>query len=102
MELTLAERETHFNIAADDRGTIHVFSDDPVWMRKLDKCPGVTLKRETGTGKEYALPANWLRLQKPRTGRPLTPEHLKRMADAKSALMDVPKQAKEASQGESQ
>lgn len=31
------ERETHFNISAADRATCEVFTDDPVWFRRLSK-----------------------------------------------------------------
>ena len=37
MKLATEEMETDFNIMADDRNTLYVCSDDPVWMRKLDK-----------------------------------------------------------------
>ena len=37
VQLTNAERETHFNIAADDRHMCEIFTDDPVWCRKLLK-----------------------------------------------------------------
>ena len=82
MTLTNAERETHFNMVAEDRTTWYVFTDDPVWIRKMDKCPGATLIRETGEGKEYTLPANWLGVRPPRKGRPLNPEHLKKLQAA--------------------
>jgi len=37
MKKTNAERETVFNIAGDDHKTLHVASDDPMWIRRLDK-----------------------------------------------------------------
>lgn len=50
---TADEMETMFNIVASDRNTVLVFSDDPVWMRRLDKLG--TFVRNTGEGKEYTL-----------------------------------------------
>ena len=37
MDKALAERETVFNIAGDDHKTLLVTSDDPFWLRRLDK-----------------------------------------------------------------
>lgn len=36
-ELTNSERETHFNIAADNRGECEIFTDDAVWRARLEK-----------------------------------------------------------------
>lgn len=55
---TTDEQETMFNVVASDRNTIHVFSDDPFWMRRLDKFG--TFVRNTGEGKEYTLRADQL------------------------------------------
>lgn len=35
--MTSFERETHFNITADNRAVCEVFTDDPVWFRRLAK-----------------------------------------------------------------
>lgn len=52
-ELSNAERETHLNMAADDRSAWIVFTDDPVMMRKFD---GIAEFIKTiGGGKEYRL-----------------------------------------------
>lgn len=49
-------RETHFNQSASDHGTWYVFTDDPFWIRRLDRIG--ELVRETGQGREYKLRAN--------------------------------------------
>lgn len=35
--LTSFERETHFNINADNRAECEIYTDDPVWFRRLAK-----------------------------------------------------------------
>lgn len=49
-------RETHLNMIGVDHGTWYVFTDDPYWIRRLDKIG--ELVRETGQGREYKLQAN--------------------------------------------
>lgn len=65
-KLSLEEMETHFNIVAADRGTVHIYSDDPVLQRRIEAV-GATLVREEPDrcGKHYTLPANQLTLRKP-------------------------------------
>ena len=63
-DLSNAERETHMNLTADDRGTWEVFSDDPVMINRLDKiCEAY---RVTSTGKHYRLPDKQVTLRKPK------------------------------------
>lgn len=88
MTLTNEERETHFNMTGDDHGRWHIFTDDPFWLRRLDKCKGAECIRAVGEGKEYTLPANWLRIQKPPKGRKIDPNHLKKMIAARSTSHD--------------
>jgi hypothetical protein len=49
-------RETHLNQSASDHNTWHIFTDDPYWIRRLDKVG--ELVRETGQGREYKLQGN--------------------------------------------
>ena len=35
--LTGVERETHFNVSADNRHEVTIFTDDPVWYDRLAK-----------------------------------------------------------------
>lgn len=75
-ELTNAERETCFNVVADDRNTVHVFSDDPVMQRRIERVGG-ELVREEGPSKWYTLRADQLLLRKgKRKTAPLTMEQL--------------------------
>lgn len=73
--LTNEERETVFSMTADDHGTFTVFSDDPYWMRRLDKL--AEFVRVVGEGKEYRLKAEQIRL---RTGK-------RRMSEAQRAQL---------------
>lgn len=73
--LTQDEQETCFSIVASDRKLIHVFSDDPVWMARLDKI--ATFVRVTGEGKEYTLRDDQLVVRKGK----------KQMSEAQKAQM---------------
>ena len=64
MNLTLAEQETHLNMVADDRSVWHVYSEDPVMIKRLDKIAIAT--RETATGKHYELDKTQVQLRKKR------------------------------------
>ena len=70
------ERETHFNIMADDRSKVHVFSDDPVWIARLDKIATGVL---SGTGKKYELRIDQLHVRKGK----------KTMSDAQKAQLST-------------
>lgn len=69
--LSNEERETHLNMTGDDHSMWHVFTDDPYWVRRLERV-GATLVRETATGREYRLPANQLSIRKPSTRREMS------------------------------
>jgi hypothetical protein len=66
VKLTLAEKETHFNMTADDRSIYHIYSDDEVMMRKLESIGAKLVKTEAHGGKHYTLPASQISLRKPR------------------------------------
>lgn len=73
---TNAERETCFNMVAEDRNVIHAFSDDPVMQRRIERVGG-ELVREEGPSKWYTLRADQLLLRKgKRKSAPMTPERL--------------------------
>jgi len=50
--LSNEERETHLNMTGDNHKEWAVFTDDPFWIRRLDKIATGTL---VGKGKEYRL-----------------------------------------------
>jgi hypothetical protein len=60
-ELLPEERETHLNMTGDNHNEWIVFTDDPYWIRRLDKV--ATATRIVGGGKEYRLPARQLTLR---------------------------------------
>jgi len=76
MNLTQQEQETNLSMSADDRGTWHVYSDDPVMQRRIESV-GAKLVRTAadGVGKHYELPANQITIRKA----------IKPMSDARKA-----------------
>lgn len=63
-KLTNEERETIICFNAADRETVHVFSDDPVWMRKLERAGAVVTKEHPSGGKEYSLERRQVSIRK--------------------------------------
>lgn len=61
--LTAAERETRFSMMGDEHGTWEVFTDDPMWVSRLDKI--ATAYKTNGEGKWYKIPANQIVIRKP-------------------------------------
>lgn len=64
MALTLEEQETNLNMVAIDRTTWHVFTDDPVMQRKLERIGAVLVRENLFGGKEYTLRADQVLLRK--------------------------------------
>ena len=60
-DLSSMEQETHFNITGDNRDVVHVFSDDSMWIRRLDKLATGT---SCGAGKKYELNIDQLVIRK--------------------------------------
>jgi hypothetical protein len=56
-DLSLEERETHFNMTGDNHDLWEVYTDDPYWIRRLDKI-AKAWKLEHGGGKHYKLDAS--------------------------------------------
>lgn len=62
--LTREEMECIFYLSADNRQTIHVFCDDLVWQRKLERL-GAKITRDLGNGgKEYEIEYRQLSIRK--------------------------------------
>lgn len=70
-DLSNEERETHFNMTGDDHNTWIIFTDDPYWVRRMERV-GAELVAEVGKGRQYRLPANQVSVRKAR--KPLTAE----------------------------
>jgi hypothetical protein len=85
MELSNAERETHLSMVAQDRSIWHVYSDDPVMLRRIEAI-GAKLIRiaADGLGRHYELPANQVSLRNVR--KPMSEEQRARLADRMRAL----------------
>ena len=83
-DMTNAERETHLNMSADDRGTWQVYSDDPVMQRRMEKVGATLVKTEAHGGKHYTMRADQvlLRLGK----RKVSEAQRKVLADRLSSL----------------
>jgi hypothetical protein len=76
-ELLPEERELHIWMMGDDHTTFMVFTDDPYWIRRLDKV--ATATRIVGEGKEYKLPVKQITI---RAGRKnLSDSERKRLAE---------------------
>ena len=63
--LTNAERETHLNMTADNRGVWEIASDDPVMQRRIEAV-GAALIRQRGETKFYTLPADQVTIRRKR------------------------------------
>lgn len=77
IDLTLDEQETHFHITASNRSKVEVYSDDPVWQRKLEKITQPT--KVNGRGKFYELNIDQLSLRSGK--RQLSDEARARLAE---------------------
>lgn len=71
-ELSLEEREIHINQNADDRSVWSIYTDDPVWIKRLNKIvdkasegSGVT-REEAGIGFRYLMPVKYVAIRPPR------------------------------------
>jgi len=86
LDLTNAERETHVSQTADDRSQWEMYTDDPVWIARMEKL-GIEPTRQTSTGVFYTVPDAQVSIRKAR--KPLTEAQRaklsKRMARLRSA-----------------
>jgi hypothetical protein len=71
-ELSLEEREIHINQNASDRSVWSIYTDDPVWIKRLNKIvdsssedSGIT-REEVGVGFRYTLPVKYVTIRPPR------------------------------------
>lgn len=69
---SLDEQETTFTIDATDRSLVRVYSNDPVFIARLEKVGAKVHRRADDGGMFYDLPANQLTLRNPR--QPMPPE----------------------------
>lgn len=75
MNLTREEQETIVYFSADNRETVHVFSDDIVWQRKLERAGAVITKEHPSGGKEYTLEYRQISIRKLASRREMSPEN---------------------------
>ena len=64
-KLRLDETETHLSQMADDRSRWIVYTDDPVWVARLNKI-NASLICKTDFGFEYEIPDSWVKIKPPR------------------------------------
>ncbi|TXH45896.1 MAG: hypothetical protein E6Q97_30650 [Desulfurellales bacterium] len=62
-ELTPEERETHLNMTGDNHGEWEVFTDDPYWIKRLEKL-GIEPFQKVGWGFKYRLSADQVLIRK--------------------------------------
>lgn len=53
-QFALDEQETTFTVEATDRNTMYIYSNDSVWLGRLERL-GVEPERETSYGKSYKI-----------------------------------------------
>lgn len=70
------ERETCLNMNGGDHSAWEVFTDDPYWIRRLDK---ITTGTEKGLGKVYKLTADQVLIRKGKRQTKRTPEQIEAM-----------------------
>lgn len=88
MSLTLQEMETHFNMSADNRATWHVYSDDPVMMRRLESVGATFVRGDSFGGKHYTLRADQILIRKGK--RALSEDTRVQLAERLRALRPTP------------
>lgn len=79
--LSREEMETCILFNAANRETVYVFSDDPVWQRKLERSGARIVKEHSSGGKEYELEYWQVSIRKKKVKREYTDEQRKTMAD---------------------
>jgi hypothetical protein len=62
-ELQPDERETHLNMTGDNHAEWEVFTDDPYWIRRLEKM-GIQPVAKVGFGFKYKLSADQVLIRK--------------------------------------
>lgn len=80
-DMTLEERETHISqtAAAREEGKgWDVYTDDPVWIRKLEAIGLKSYHQTAGGGKFFTLPENQITLRKARV---VSAEEKKRLSE---------------------
>lgn len=80
----LDEQETTFTIEATDRNTVHVFTNDSVWMSRIEKL-GIEAYNEDSYGKFYRVSLDEFNFGI-RKRRQLTDEQRQAFADRMAAL----------------
>ena len=85
MRLTKYEQETIINFNAGDE-MASVYSQDPVWIRKLDKLVEKSpecyrVSKELGVGREYEMPKKLVVLLSKERAATLTPEQRKEASE---------------------
>lgn len=63
IELSPDERETHLSMSGNEHGHWDVFTDDPYWIRRLEKL-GIEPIRIVGAGCQYRLTAEQVLIRK--------------------------------------
>lgn len=64
-EFALDEMETTFTIEATDRSVVHVYSNDLVYQRRLERVGCMPYRTAEDGGKFYKLSAKQLSIRKP-------------------------------------
>lgn len=76
-DLSNEERETHLSMTGDNHKEFICFTDDPYWVRRLDK---IAEGKPVGKGKEYRLQANQVTIRAVPKRRELSDEERQQIA----------------------
>lgn len=89
MNLTREEMETIICFNAADRETVHVFSDDQVWQRKLERAGAVITKEHPSGGKEYTLEYRQVSIRKVASKRDMSPEQRQKARERLQRMREI-------------
>lgn len=91
MALSREESETCILFNAADRENVHVFSDDPVFQRKLERAGAVIKKVNPSGSKEYTLRYNQISIRKLKAKKEMTEEQRQRARERLNRMREARK-----------
>lgn len=83
--MTNEERETHLNMTGDDHNQWELFTDDPYWMRRMEKL-GIEPIKQVGEGFTYTVLAEQVSFRKGK--RKLSEAQRQKLADRMRSMRE--------------
>ena len=84
-DLSNEERETHLSMTGDNHKEWEIFTDDPYWVRRLDK---FAEGQPVGKGKKYRLQANQVTIRAVPKRRELSDEERQQISERFRAMRE--------------